>query len=218
MTGGAIPPAPAIPASTRISASLKLVGTTIYAGIGVIGAESRQRRVRYDARRGFFVENLYWVECGHPEDAMRVMQDGIQPRWNLDMKIYFLRYYIDPSILYDLNCMINQREIPVYLRCARVSMVSLQTSHDLRTGHVHPRDQEQDHGAAPAEPRLLALALYLAGGGGAHHVGRGSGLAVLHLYSCRIGFTHTRFEGCLHPCVLIRQLLVHTENPVALNT
>ena len=27
-------------------------------------SKTRQRRVRYDARRGFFVENLYWMECG----------------------------------------------------------------------------------------------------------------------------------------------------------
>ena len=41
MVGGAIPPAPAVPASTRIPARLKRVGNTVHAGISSSALLSR---------------------------------------------------------------------------------------------------------------------------------------------------------------------------------
>ena len=39
---------------------------------------SRQRRVRWDTRRGFFVENLEWVECTDANQCLEALQGGVR--------------------------------------------------------------------------------------------------------------------------------------------
>ena len=39
---------------------------------------SRQRRVRWDTRRGFFVENLEWVECSDAEQCLKALHAGVR--------------------------------------------------------------------------------------------------------------------------------------------
>jgi hypothetical protein len=41
-------------------------------------ARSRQRRLRYDNRRGFFVQNLEWIECTDPQQALEALQAGVR--------------------------------------------------------------------------------------------------------------------------------------------
>lgn len=39
---------------------------------------TRQRRVRWDTRRGFFVENLEWVECTDAQQCLETLQGGVR--------------------------------------------------------------------------------------------------------------------------------------------
>ena len=41
-------------------------------------ARSRQRRLRWDRRRGFFAENLHTLEINTPEEALVALQGGVK--------------------------------------------------------------------------------------------------------------------------------------------